>query len=80
MSRYYIDEAYDAVAVRPLVRGAEKVYESFDLKVIDAALDGSATVASLAGKGLNFLQSGFVRDYALAFLIGAIIFLGFLLL
>ena len=80
VSRYYIDEAYDAVAVRPLVRGAEKVYESFDLKVIDAALDGSATVASLAGKGLNFLQSGFVRDYALAFLIGAIIFLGFLLL
>jgi len=80
VSKYYIDEAYDAVAVRPLVRGAEKVYESFDLKVIDAALDGSATVASLAGKGLNFLQSGFVRDYALAFLIGAIIFLGFLLL
>jgi NADH-quinone oxidoreductase subunit L len=80
VGKYYIDEVYDAVVVRPLVRGAETVYERFDLKVIDGALNGSAAAAGLAGKGLNFLQSGLVRDYALAFLIGAIIFLGFLLL
>ena len=80
VGKYFIDEVYDAVVVRPLVRGAEKVYERFDLKVIDGALHGSAAAAGLAGKGLNFLQSGLVRDYALAFLIGAIIFLGFLLL
>jgi NADH-quinone oxidoreductase subunit L len=80
VGKYYIDEVYDAVVVRPLVRGAEKVYERFDLKVIDGALNGSAAAAGLAGKGLNFLQSGLVRDYALAFLIGAVTFLGFLLL
>ncbi len=78
--KYYIDEIYDAAAVRPLVRGAEKVYARFDLKVIDGALNGSAAAASQAGRGLNFLQSGLVRDYALAFLAGAILFLGFLLL
>ncbi|MCJ7484879.1 MAG: NADH-quinone oxidoreductase subunit L [Candidatus Aminicenantes bacterium] len=80
VGKYYIDEVYDAVVVRPLVKGAEKVYERFDLKIIDGALNGSASAAGLAGKGLNFLQSGLVRDYALAFLIGTIIFLGFLLL
>ena len=80
MGKYYIDEIYDAVVVRPLVRGAEGVYERFDLKVIDGALNGSAAAAGLAGRGLNVLQSGLVRDYVLAFLIGAIIFLGFLLL
>jgi NADH-quinone oxidoreductase subunit L len=80
LGKYHVDEAYDAVVVRPLVRGAESVYERFDLKVIDGALDGSAAAAGLAGRGLNVLQSGLVRDYALAFLIGAIIFLGFLLL
>jgi NADH-quinone oxidoreductase subunit L len=68
VGKYYIDEVYDAVVVRPLVRGAETVYERFDLKVIDGALNGSAAAAGLAGKGLNFLQSGLVRDYALAFL------------
>ena len=80
LGKYYVDEAYDAVVVRPLVRGAGWVYEHFDLKVIDGALNGSAAAAGLAGKGLNILQSGLVRDYALAFLMGAILFLGFLLL
>ena len=80
VGKYFIDEVYDAVVVRPLVRGAEMIYDHFDLKVIDGALDGSAAAAGLAGRGLNVLQSGLVRDYALAFLIGAIIFLGFLLL
>ncbi len=71
---------YNAVVVRPLVRGAELVYEKFDLRVIDGALNGSAAAASSAGKGLNILQNGLLRDYALAFLLGAILFLGFLLL
>jgi NADH-quinone oxidoreductase subunit L len=80
VGKYYVDEAYDAVVVRPLVRGAELVYTHFDLKVVDGALDGSAAAAASAGKGLNVLQSGLVRDYALAFLFGAILFLGVLLL
>ncbi len=78
--KYYVDEAYDAVIVRPLVRGAEAIYERFDLKVVDGALNGSAAAATRAGRGLNALQSGLVRDYALAFLLGAILFLGFLIL
>jgi NADH-quinone oxidoreductase subunit L len=80
LGKYYVDEAYDAVVVRPLVHGAEKIYERFDLKVVDRALDGSAVAPGLAGKGLNLLQSGLVRDYALAFLVGAILFLGFILI
>jgi NADH-quinone oxidoreductase subunit L len=80
LGKYYVDEAYNAVVVRPLVRGAELIYENFDLRVIDGALNGSAAAASSAGRGLNVLQSGLLRDYALAFLLGAILFLGFLLL
>ncbi len=80
LGKYYVDEAYDIVVVRPLVRGSGWVYEHFDLKVIDGTLNGSAAAASLAGRGLNILQSGLVRDYVLAFLMGAILFLGFLLL
>jgi NADH-quinone oxidoreductase subunit L len=80
VGKYYVDEAYDAAIVRPIVRGAEEVYTHFDLKVIDGALNGSAAAARGAGKGLNILQSGLLRDYALAFLLGVIIFLGVLLL
>jgi len=80
VGKYFVDEAYEAVVVRPLVRGSERIHERFDLAVIDGALDGSAAAAGLAGKGLNVLQSGLLRDYALAFLLGAVIFLGFLLI
>ncbi len=78
--KYYVDEAYDAVLIRPLLRGSELVYRHFDLGVIDGALNGSAKTAGLAGRGLSFLQSGLVRDYALAFLLGAVLFLGALML
>jgi NADH-quinone oxidoreductase subunit L len=80
VGKYFVDEAYDAVVVRPLLRGSEIVYERFDLKVVDGALNGSAAAAKGAGKTLNMLQSGLVRDYALAFLIGVVIFLGVLLI
>ena len=80
LGKYYVDEAYDAALVRPLVRGAAWTYEHIDLPVIDGALNGSAAAAGLAGRGLNSLQSGLLRDYALAFLLGAILFLGFLLI
>jgi NADH-quinone oxidoreductase subunit L len=80
VGKYYVDEAYDAVVVRPLVLGAEMVYTHFDLKVVDGALNGSAAAANLTGKRLNLLQSGLLRDYALAFLFGVIVFLGALLL
>ncbi len=80
VGKYFVDEAYDAVFVRPLLLGAEFVHRRFDLGVIDGALDGSAAAADLAGKGLSALQSGLLRDYALAFLVGVIVFLGFLLI
>jgi NADH-quinone oxidoreductase subunit L len=77
--KYYVDEIYDAAIVRPAVRGAELVYAHFDLKVIDGALNGSAAAAAAAGRGLGRLQTGLVKDYALAFLLAVVVFLGFIL-
>ena len=79
LNKYRVDETYDALLVRPLVRGAAAVHAGFDLKVVDGALDGSAAAVRAAGRGMNLLQSGLVRDYALAFLIGVVLFLGVLL-
>ena len=79
VGKYYVDEFYDAAVVRPLVRGSELVYSQFDLKVVDGALNGSAAAADVAGRGLSRLQTGLVKDYALAFLLGAVLFLGFIL-
>jgi len=77
--KYYVDELYGAAIVRPMVKGSDWVYGHFDLKVIDGAVNGSAAAAGFFGKALAVLQSGFVKDYALLFLLGAAIFLGVLL-
>ncbi|MCK7480438.1 MAG: hypothetical protein M0C28_26765 [Candidatus Moduliflexus flocculans] len=80
VGKYRVDEAYEALFVRPLVRVSETVYARFDLKIVDGVLNGSAAAAGMAGKGLNVLQTGLIRDYALAFLLGAVVFLGVLLI
>jgi NADH-quinone oxidoreductase subunit L len=79
IGKYYVDEFYDAVIVRPAVRGGEFVYDHFDLKIIDGALNGSAAAADAAGRGFSRLQTGLIKDYALAFLLGVTLFLGWIL-
>ncbi len=79
-NKYYVDEIYNAAFVKTTVRGSETVYNNFDLKVIDGALNGTAAATNFSGKILSYLQSGLLKDYALVFLLGVIIFLGFLLL
>jgi NADH-quinone oxidoreductase subunit L len=78
-NKYYVDEIYNAVFVNPTVRGSEIIYDNFDLKVIDGAVNGSATATSFSGKILSYIQTGLIKDYALIFLLGVILFLGYLL-
>ncbi|MBM3294817.1 MAG: NADH-quinone oxidoreductase subunit L [Candidatus Aminicenantes bacterium] len=78
LNKYYVDEAYDAAIVKPLVQGSARVYDKFDLAVIDGAVNGSARAAGLLGRLLSLIQSGLIKDYALAVLFGMAIFLGVL--
>jgi len=80
LNKYYVDEFYGAAIVNPLIRGSEAIYRHFDLKVIDGAVNGAGRLATLAGRALNALQSGRLKDYALGLLAGLIIILGALLL
>ena len=77
--KYYVDEIYGAVLVRPLVQGSDWIYRRFDLKVIDGAINGSASATGAFGRALSLLQSGFIKDYGLAFLLGLVVILGALL-
>ncbi|MFB0566249.1 MAG: NADH-quinone oxidoreductase subunit L [Candidatus Aminicenantaceae bacterium] len=78
-NKYYVDEIYNAVFVNPTVRGSEIIYDNFDLKIIDGAVNGSASVTGFSGKILSYFQTGLIKDYALVFIFGVILFLGYLL-
>jgi NADH-quinone oxidoreductase subunit L len=73
--KYYIDELYDAIFVRPLVWLSRRVlWKSVDDGVIDGvAVNGSAKLSQFAGWIGTRFQTGRVGTYILAFVIGALV-------
>jgi NADH-quinone oxidoreductase subunit L len=72
--KYFVDELYDAVIVRPVVWLSRVVlWKGVDQGVIDGlGVNGTAWVSRLAGGGLRLLQTGQVGIYVVLFLVGAI--------
>ncbi|MDW8167806.1 MAG: NADH-quinone oxidoreductase subunit L [Acidobacteriota bacterium] len=77
-NKYYVDEVYEALIVRPIVRGSTVLlWKVFDVALIDGAVNGVASVVAACGAVLRRLQTGLVRSYVVMFLIGALIVLGY---
>ncbi|MGZ3679376.1 MAG: NADH-quinone oxidoreductase subunit L, partial [Ktedonobacterales bacterium] len=67
---WYVDDAYAVV----FGKGGEEVADeaaAFDRGIIDGAVNGVATVVRGTGGRLRQLQTGYVRNYALAIFVGA---------
>ena len=79
-NKYYVDELYVAVIVEPLKKLANWLAWVLDVRVIDGAVNGLASVVAWCGRQLRTVQSGFVRGYALSILGGAVILLVYILL
>ena len=81
-NKYYVDELYDAVVVRPLVRLSDAVlFRLVDAGLIDGVgVNGSArTVRGLAAHLLRYLHSGLTQGYVASMLIGTALILYFVL-
>ena len=82
LHKYWIDELYDALIVRPLVRVSDRVlYRGLDAGLIDGvAVNGSARVVQgLAANGLKYAQSGLTQGYVFFMIAGAVAIVAFLL-
>ncbi len=76
-NKYFIDELYDAVIVRPIAAGSDRLlWRFFDIGVIDGMVNGTAHLVRLASGSLRKLQSGNAQNYAYGFLVGIILVLG----
>ena len=79
--KYYVDEIYAALIVRPLLWISDNVlWHVVDEGVIDGTVNGVATAARESGGELRKLQSGNTRSYASWVIIGAVGFTFLLLL
>jgi NADH-quinone oxidoreductase subunit L len=79
--KYYVDEIYNALFVRPLQRLSESfLWKIFDVKIIDGFVNALPRVFSSSAMILRRWQTGVVQNYAVSILIGLILALGYLML
>jgi NADH-quinone oxidoreductase subunit L len=79
--KYYVDELYDALLVRPLVALSDAVlFRGVDAGLIDGAgVNGPARLVRAAASGaLKYVQSGLAQGYLVLMLLGSALILGFL--
>ena len=79
--KYYVDEIYNAIIVRPIRLGSEKVlWQAIDAGLIDGVgVNGAAKETMDVGGVLRRIQSGNLRSYATWVLLGAAAWLGYIL-
>jgi NADH-quinone oxidoreductase subunit L len=70
--KYYIDELYDRVFVRPGLALARFLNDVVEPRVIDGAVNAVADFTLLEAREFRLLQTGRVRSYALVTLGGAV--------
>ncbi|WP_179378473.1 NADH-quinone oxidoreductase subunit L [Jannaschia marina] len=74
LNKWYFDEIYDAVFVRPAKRLGSFLWKRGDGTVIDGSINGLAMgIVPFATKWLNKAQSGYIFTYAFAMVIGIVI-------
>jgi NADH-quinone oxidoreductase subunit L len=80
VNKYYVDEAYDRVFVRPGLVLARFLAQGIDKGIIDGIIDGGAWLIVQGGALLGRLQSGYIRHYALAMFLGAVVVVAYFFL
>ncbi|HUU45951.1 MAG TPA: NADH-quinone oxidoreductase subunit L [Acidobacteriota bacterium] len=79
LNKYWVDELYDAMIVKPLLGAGRAVYRYFDLGVIDGAAIGIAGLAQMLAAGGVRLSTGRFRWAAVTFAVGCVIAIGWAL-
>ncbi len=72
-NKWYVDELYDAIVVRPLHGLSWVFYRVVDTLVIDGSVRAGAAVTRAGGDLGSLTTTGNVRNYALYFFVGVIV-------
>jgi NADH-quinone oxidoreductase subunit L len=79
-NKYYIDELYDAAIVQPIkLFSTGGLWKGMDAGVVDGAVNGVGLAVQAGSGGLRRVQTGSVRTYAAALILGVVVILGFYL-
>ncbi|MGA7990339.1 MAG: NADH-quinone oxidoreductase subunit L [Thermoanaerobaculia bacterium] len=74
-NKWNVDEGIEALVLSPFRKIGTFLWRGFDALVIDGIANASAFLVELAGDLMRFFTTGHVRNYALAFSLGALVFI-----
>jgi NADH-quinone oxidoreductase subunit L len=75
--KFRIDELYDVAIVRPVFAAADVSATRIDPHVIDGVANGAGLLVATTSGLWRRVQTGNVQHYALSFLVGALLLLGY---
>jgi NADH-quinone oxidoreductase subunit L len=78
--KFYVDEAYDFLCVRPLEKMSKILHYYADIQAIDGIVNGVGRAAQALGAAFRKLQNGNIEYYLLAMVAGSVLLLGSLFL
>ena len=75
LRKWYVDEIYDAIVVRPLMALSNFLWRIWDVLVVDGIVNAVGAVVVGTGAVLRLFQSGYVGTYAFFLVLGVLILL-----
>lgn len=76
-NKYYVDELYDTIIVKPLYRLGDLCYRIFDNRIIDGFVNVTGKGVVWSGRTLRFVQNGNIGFYIFIMVAGIIALLFF---
>ena len=73
--KYYVDELYQTIIIRPLEGLAAILWKNVDQQGIDGVVNGSAAIAEMSGEVARMTHTGQTRTYAMFMFIATIVVL-----
>jgi NADH-quinone oxidoreductase subunit L len=80
LNKWYFDELYGAIFLRPAMRLARTLWHVGDEAIIDGMPNGAAALAAEGARGAVRIQTGSIAVYAFVMLIGLVVLVGVFLL
>ncbi|MCE5193967.1 MAG: NADH-quinone oxidoreductase subunit L [Nitrospiraceae bacterium] len=80
-NKYYIDEFYDLIIVRPCIWFAKNILVNItDARIIEAVVNGLPNAIGAFSQRLRKIQTGFIQHYAVMMVLGMLIITAFMFL
>ncbi len=78
-NKYYVDEIYGFLFVKPFIKLSELLYNIADKVFIDGTVNLTGYGAVWTGEVIKWFQTGYLRNYIVTFMIGVVILVGYIL-